>query len=77
MRNDTSKTIGFLSDPERINVAMSRAKDRLVVVSSSAMWQMHPKSPMHSVFEEVRRLAAIDDAVFVPSQDLKRSVAHA
>lgn len=77
VRNDTSKTIGFLSDPERINVAMSRAKDRLVVVSSSAMWQSHPKSPMCSVLEEVRRLAAIDDAVFVPSQDLKRSVVHA
>jgi AAA domain len=77
VRNDTSKTIGFLSDPERINVAMSRAKDRLVVVSSSAMWQLHPKSPMHSVLEEVRKLAAVDDAAFVPSQDLKRSVAHA
>ena len=77
VRNDTSKTIGFLSDPERINVAMSRAKDRLVVVSSSAMWQLHPKSPMHSVLEEVRKLAAIDDAAFVPSQDLKRSFAHA
>ena len=77
VRNDTSRTIGFLSDPERINVAMSRAKDRLIVVSSSAMWQSHPRSPMHSVLEEIRKLAASDLAAFVPSQDLKRSVAHA
>ena len=77
VRNDNSKSIGFLSDPERINVAMSRAKDRLAIVSSAAMWQSHPETPMHSVLEEVKKLAAIDEAAFVASQDLKRSVAHA
>ena len=77
VRNDTSRAIGFLSEPERINVAMSRAKDRLVVVSSSAMWQSHPRSPMHSVLEEIRKLAASGNAAFVFSQDLKRRVPHA
>jgi hypothetical protein len=77
VRNDSSKSIGFLVDPERINVAMSRAKDRLVIVSSSAMWQSHPKSPMHSVLQQVKQLEAVDEAAFVQSQDLKRSVAHA
>lgn len=77
VRNDTSPAIGFLSDPERINVAMSRAKDRLVIVSSSAMWAGHPSSPMHSVLEEVKKLEAQDEAIFLPSHELKRSVANA
>jgi superfamily I DNA and/or RNA helicase len=72
-----SPAIGFLSDPERINVAMSRAKDRLVIVSSSAMWAGHPSSPMHSVLEEVKKLQALDEAIFLPSHELKRSVANA
>jgi superfamily I DNA and/or RNA helicase len=77
VRNDISKSIGFLTDPERINVAMSRAKDRLIIVSSTAMWQAHPKSPMHSVLEEVKKLQSMDDAIIVPSQELKRSIGHA
>lgn len=77
VRNDTSKAIGFLADSERINVAMSRAKDRLVIVSSTRMWTAHPNTPMHSVLEEVKKLEAADEAVFVPSQELKRSLAHA
>lgn len=77
VRNDTSPATGFLSDPERINVAMSRAKDRLVIVSSTAMWAGHPTSPMHSVLEEVKKLEARDEAIFLLSHDLKRSVANA
>jgi serine/threonine protein kinase len=77
VRNDTSKAIGFLADPERINVAMSRAKDRLVIVSSTSMWTAHPKTPMHAVLEEVKRLEAEGEALFVPSQELRRSFAHA
>lgn len=77
VRNDTSKAIGFLVDPERINVAMSRAKDRLVIVSSRAMWTAHPKTPMHAILEEVKKLEAADEAVFVPSQELKRSFVNA
>lgn len=77
VRNDTSKTIGFLADPERINVAMSRAKDRLIIVSSTAMWQNHLKSPMYSVLNEVKRLQSVDDAAILPSKSLKQNSAHA
>ena len=68
---------GFLSDPERINVAMSRAKDRLVIVSSSAMWRSRTATPMHRVLDEVDRLAEQRLAQFVPSKELKRSLSHA
>ncbi len=77
VRNDASQAIGFLADPERINVAMSRAKDRLVIVSGTAMWAARPKAPMHAVLEEVRKLAASGEALFVQSQELKRSFANA
>lgn len=77
VRNDTSEQIGFLNDPERINVAMSRAKDRLVIVSSSAMWRPRTATPMHRVLDEVARLAEQRLAQFVPSKELKRSLSHA
>jgi len=72
VRNDTSKSVGFLADPERINVAMSRAKDRLVIVSSSSMWHGRLKTPMAGVLEKVRDLAAQGKALLVPSLELKR-----
>lgn len=77
VRNDTSENIGFLSDPERINVAMSRSKDRLVIVTSSAMWRSRMGTPMKSVLEEVERLAEKKLATFVPSRELKRSLSNA
>ncbi len=77
VRNDTSENIGFLSDPERINVAMSRAKDRLVIVSSSAMWRSRTETPMKSVLDEVERLAEKKLATFVPAKELKRSLSNA
>lgn len=77
VRNDTSEHVGFLSDPERINVAMSRSKDRLVIVSSSAMWRSRTATPMKRVLDEVERLAEQQLAKFVPSKELKRSLSNA
>jgi len=77
VRNDTNEHIGFLSDPERINVAMSRAKDRLVIVSSSAMWRSRSTTPMKRVLDEVENLVTRELAQFVPSNELKRSFVHA
>ncbi|WP_321852815.1 C-terminal helicase domain-containing protein, partial [Burkholderia cenocepacia] len=77
VRNDTSEHVGFLSDPERINVAMSRSKDRLVIVSSSAMWRSRTTTPMKRVLDEVERLAEQQLAKFVPSKELKRSLSNA
>lgn len=77
VRNDTARNIGFLVDPERINVAMSRAQDRLVIVSSSSMWEGRPKAPMADVLEKVRELAKKDEALLFPSIELKRRSADA
>ncbi|MDP9024671.1 MAG: Upf1 family helicase, partial [Candidatus Eremiobacteraeota bacterium] len=39
VRNNSSGRIGFLGDLRRINVAVSRARDRLVLVGSKAFFQ--------------------------------------
>lgn len=39
MRNNPGARQGFLVDPSRINVALSRAQERLVVIGAQRMWQ--------------------------------------
>ena len=38
-RNDPTKFPAFLKSPNRVNVALSRAMDRLVIFGASEMWQ--------------------------------------
>jgi serine/threonine protein kinase len=42
-RSDKQKSPGFLRTPNRINVAMSRAMDRLLVIGNAEMWKNHNK----------------------------------
>ena len=38
-RNDKHRTPGFLRLPNRINVALSRAMDKLIIVGAADMWR--------------------------------------
>lgn len=42
-RSDKQKSLGFLRTPNRINVAMSRAMDRLLIIGDAEMWKTHNK----------------------------------
>jgi superfamily I DNA and/or RNA helicase len=42
-RSDKQKSSGFLRTPNRINVAMSRAMDRLLIIGNAEMWKTHNK----------------------------------
>ncbi len=42
-RSDKQKSPGFLRTPSRINVAMSRAMDRLLIIGNAEMWKTHNK----------------------------------
>lgn len=71
VRNDTSSLVGFLSEPERINVALSRAQDRLIVVGSTTMWSGRAGTPLKKVLDEVMLMSKEGQAQLVPSSALK------
>lgn len=50
-RSDNQKSPGFLRTPNRINVAMSRAMDRLLIIGNAEMWKAHNRDkPLGQVF---------------------------
>ncbi|TXC71344.1 hypothetical protein FSB78_10620 [Sphingomonas ginsenosidivorax] len=59
---------GFLSTPNRINVALSRAMDRLVIVGSRTRWKTG--SPMASVAGGFRRKEEAGDALEISAAEL-------
>lgn len=51
-RSDAKQSPGFLRSPNRINVGLSRAMDRLVIVGNSEMWKSKNKHyPLGKVFD--------------------------
>jgi hypothetical protein len=64
VRNNTHGTIGFAKEPERINVAFSRAQQLLVVVGCHALFQNHRgagASPYVNVTTAVRQAGGFLD----------------
>jgi serine/threonine protein kinase len=53
-RNDKKITKGFLKYPERINVSLSRAKERLVIIGATRMWDVAPVDmPLRKILEYI------------------------
>src|SRR3546814_13903111 len=47
---------GHVRSPNRCNVAMSRARERLFILGNTAMWRDHRcQSPMRTVLREIER----------------------
>lgn len=55
-RSDSKQSPGFLRSPNRINVGLSRAMDRLVIVGNSEMWKgKNHELPLGKVFDYIEQ----------------------
>ncbi|MDO8778037.1 MAG: AAA domain-containing protein [Burkholderiaceae bacterium] len=69
-RSDPSRTPGFLRTPNRINVAMSRAMDRLLIIGNSDMWsKQNMEKPLGQVFSYMTDMGERAGYKFISSQE--------
>lgn len=70
-RNNERFIQGFLKSPERINVSVSRAMERLVIVGASRMWtDANTSSPMAKVLSFIQKRIDHVDFSIVESSEL-------
>lgn len=66
VRNNTAMKPGFLRSPNRINVAMSRAMERLYIVGAQRMWEgRNADLPLGQVRKRVCEMAAEERAALL------------
>ena len=73
-RSDAKQSPGFLRSPNRINVGLSRAMDRLVIVGNSEMWKgKNQNFPLGRVFDyiEQRRSKEPNGYSLINAKDFK------
>lgn len=72
VRNNSQLQPGFLRSPNRINVAMSRAMERLVVVGATSMWRgKNESTPLGQVLKKIESLRAVDRATIIKAQEFR------
>lgn len=71
VRNNSRQEQGFLKQPERINVALSRAQDKLVIVGAAEMWsRRNTSTPLGQVLQLMREDTATDNFRIVNAREL-------
>jgi len=75
VRDNISKKQGFMVDPSRINVSLSRAQERLVVVGAARMWQSRNRAdPLGKVLSFIEERCASGDNNYTIARDLPEFV---
>jgi serine/threonine protein kinase len=70
VRNNDRGQVGFLSSPNRTNVALSRAMDRLFIVGASAMWnRKNSDLPLGRVLSKVQEMSAEGRATMLSAKE--------
>lgn len=71
VRNNPAQRHGFLHLPNRINVAMSRAMNRLFIVGSTKMWTgKNSQLPLGRVLSKVHELQEQGNAAILSGKEL-------
>ncbi len=66
VRNNTTLNPGFLRSPNRINVAMSRAMERLYIIGAQRMWEgRNAKLPLGQVKKRVSEMVSQERATLL------------
>ena len=72
VRNNSQQNPGFLRSPNRINVAMSRAMERLIVVGATSMWKgKNAGAPLGQVLKKIESLREQGRASIVKAQEFR------
>lgn len=72
VRDNSTALQGFLRDTPRINVAISRAQERLVILGASRMWRRdNNDSALGSVYEYIAEQASQDNSHYQMITNLK------
>jgi serine/threonine protein kinase len=70
VRNNPHQRPGFLQSPNRINVAMSRAMERLIVIGATSMWRGRNQAlPLGKVLQKVESMVQEERAAMVRAQE--------
>lgn len=70
VRNNPKLNPGFLRSPNRINVAMSRAMERLVIVGATSMWRgRNEELPLGRVLRKVEAMVVLNKASVVNAKE--------
>jgi len=72
VRDNAAERQGFMLDPSRINVSLSRAQERLVIVGASQMWRRRNKrDPLGRVLRFIEERVSANDNRYVTTGDLE------
>ena len=70
-RNDQKLTEGFLKYPERINVSLSRARECLIIIGASRMWEVRPiDMPLRKILEYIKKRKDTSEYGVLSSENL-------